>query len=612
MRPVNSIPTLAVWVVLALLSIAVYVDRSPAAAMQDALPANHSLVAANLSDFQLLGVSAADARANIVSVTNGPGLQQALQVRTLHRAANDYDIQFSLPLPSIALKRGDLVWMGAWARMLKSDDQSGQGTLGIVLEQKDKPFSKLLQHRVSIGSQWQQVCFPARSTADYAAGSLHLSLRVGGAAQTLEIGDVQLVQLDDAAAVRLDDLPQTRMTYAGRDKVAPWRKSAEQRIDKIRKAPLTVHVLDADGRPVAGATVRVEMRQHAFPFGCVYDPIAIVGPDAQTPQGRGYGEHFAELFNVGVDEYAMKYPAWERSADRQLVIDAVDWMSAHGIRVRGHCLVWPGWPHLPADMNQLKDNPAALTECVKQHIRDEVSEFAGRVTEWDVVNEPAANNDLMKILGDDAMADWFKVAHQADPSARLLLNETDVPTNPPDDAHYDVLYRHVKSIQQEGGPIGGIGMQAHFSSTLTSIPDLQQIYDRFATLGLPVEITELDINVTDEQLQADYLRDFMTFSFSHPNISGIMLWGFVEGHHWRPDAALWHADWTPKPAGQAWLDLVKKTWWTDETLTTDTNGCVSLRGFLGDYTITTSAQGQSQTTALSLPRCGRSVEVLLK
>lgn len=580
--------------------------------MQDRLPANHLLVDAKLSEFQLLGISAADARAHIVSVTDGPGFEQALQVETLRRAANDYDIQCSLPLPAITLKPGDVVWMGAWARMLKGGDPSGQGTLGIVLEEKDKPFSKLLQHSVSIGSQWQQVCFPARSTADYAAGSLHLSLRVGGAVQTLEIADVQLVQLDGATTVKLDDLPQTRMTYGGRDKDAPWRKSAEQRIDKIRKAPLTVHVVDADGGPLAGATVRVEMRQHAFPFGCVYDPVAIVGPAAKTPQGRSYREHFADLFNVGVDEYAMKYPAWERSDDRRLVINAVDWMNAHGIRVRGHCLVWPSWKRLPADMTQLKDNPSALAESVKQHIRDEVSEFAGRVTEWDVVNEPAANNDLMKILGDDAMADWFKVAHQADPSARLLLNETDVPTNSPDDPHYDVLYRHIKSIQQEGGPIGGIGMQAHFSSTLTSISDLQRIYDRFTTLGLPVEITELDINTTDEQLQADYLRDFMTFSFSHPNISGIMLWGFVEGHHWRPDAALWHADWTPKPAGQAWLDLVKKQWWTDETLTTDTNGCASLRGFLGDYTITTSAQGQSQTTAVSLPHCGRSVEVILK
>ena len=54
-------------------------------------------------------------------------------------------------------------------------------------------------------------------------------------------------------------------------------------------------------------------------------------------------------------------------------------------------------------------------------------------------------------------------------------------------------------------------------------------HKQFATLGLPVRITELDIDSNDEELQADYFRDFLTASFSHPNINGIMIWGFWEG-----------------------------------------------------------------------------------
>jgi endo-1,4-beta-xylanase len=585
-----------------------------AGSMQSTLPANHSLIAANPGDFQLACDPAGAARSQIVSVVPGPGLEGALRVTTLHRTANEYNIQLKLPLPLIALKSGDVVWVAVWARMLHSGDESGQGVLGIVLEQKEEPFSKLVQHRVSVGTQWQEFAFPARVNTDYTAGSLQLALPVGAAAQTLEIGGVQFVRFDDAASIQLEDLPQTRITYGGRESDASWRKAADERIEQIRKSMLSVHVVDGGGRPVAGATVTVEMRQHAFPFGCAYDPNEIAGSAAETPEGRSYAEHFAELFNVGVDEYAMGWRAWQRRGDRALATGAADWMTAHGIRVRGHCLVWPGWRHLPAELNDLQTNPSALAQRVDRHIREEVSAFAGRLTEWDVINEPYDNSDLMNVLpvGYGAMAAWFKAAHQADPSPRLLLNEAGVPTNPSDDSRYDLLYRQVKSIQDQGGPIGGLGMEAHFCSTLTSIADLQQIYDRFATLRIPVEITELDVNVNDEQLQADYLRDFLTISFSHPNISGITMWGFVEGHHWRPDAALWRADWKIKPAGQAWLDLVKNRWWTHEKLITAADGSASVRGFLGDYTITTQVGNRSQTTTVSLPEGGRTVELVLR
>ena len=61
----------------------------------------------------------------------------------------------------------------------------------------------------------------------------------------------------------------------------------------------------------------------------------------------------------------------------------------------------------------------------------------GQVIEWDVINEPNLNNDLMHILGKDRMADWFKVTAQVDPSPRLYLNETDVPNSPLRDHRYD-------------------------------------------------------------------------------------------------------------------------------------------------------------------------------
>ena len=74
--------------------------------------------------------------------------------------------------------------------------------------------------------------------------------------------------------------------------------------------------------------------------------------------------------------------------------------------------------------------------------------------------------------------------------------------------------------------------------------------------------------------------------FSHPAVTGVLMWGFWEGRHWRPRAAMVRKDWTLKPNGQAWMDLVEKQWWTDERGKTGPDGEYKIRGFLGDYEIT--------------------------
>lgn len=577
---------------------------------ETSLPPNESLVGGGgIGGLKIAGKSAGDATTKQSAPADAPG-GQALRVDVKKRSASDYEIQFTLPL-SAAINNGDLVWAGVWARMLDTQDESGQGVLGMVVEQKAEPYNKIIQRRISVGKTWQQLAAPVRVTKDYAAGTMQFSLRVGGAVQTLELARPQVVRFTQPAGVNINDLPQTRLTYMGREPDAKWRAAADERIERIRKAPLTVRVTDAAGKPVPNATVAVAMQRHAFPFGSCYNVSEINGANADTPDGRQYRKVFADLFNVGVDEYAMKWGPWENAAKRQQAMDALKWMDDHRIRVRGHTLVWPAFKRNPESLKALEADPAGLAKKIEARITDTARALAGRVTEWDVINEPYANNDFMKLLGEKSMAHWFKLARAADPNAVLYLNETSVPTAPPGDQHYDVLFNQVKMIQAEGGPIGGVGMQAHFGSNLTGITDLQTIYDRFATLGVPLQITEFDINVTDAELQADYLRDFMTITFAHPNSSGILIWGFWQGQHWRPDAALYTKDWKLRPVGRAWIDLVKKKWWTTATLTTATDGSGSVRGFLGDYQITVTANGKTKTIDAALPKHGKAIDVSL-
>lgn len=137
------------------------------------------------------------------------------------------------------------------------------------------------------------------------------------------------------------------------------------------------------------------------------------------------------------------------------------------------------------------------------------------------------------------------------------------------------------------------------------------ILDRFARLGLPLEATELSIDVTDEALQADYLRDVMTALFSHPAVSGITLWGFWEGIHGAPAPALYRKDWTPKPAAEALEDLLLKRWRTEVAGTADGRGEFRVRGFLGDYELRAEAAGASVASPIRIPKDGASVTLQL-
>ena len=278
--------------------------------------------------------------------------------------------------------------------------------------------------------------------------------------------------------------------------------------------------------------------------------------------------------------------------------------------MRGHCLIWPGKTNLPESVLPLLEKPDELRSRIAAHIAEEVSAFRGQLVEWDVLNEPFTNTDVQAVLGDAEMIDWFNAARAADPGPRLFINDYSIlETGGRDAAHQDHYFKTIKALLDGGAPVQGIGIQGHFSEDLTPIPRLTEILDRFATFGLPIQITEFDINTYDEQLAADYTRDFLTAMFSHPSISGVMVWGFWEKRHWIPPAAFYRADWTLRPAGAVWKELTQKTWRTDTEVRTGADGMAKVRGFSGEYEVQINAAGQSVTKPATLTHEGTRLEV---
>jgi len=393
----------------------------------------------------------------------------------------------------------------------------------------------------------------------------------------------------------------------------PWRDAALARIEAQRKADLALRVIDAAGDPVAGARVSVRMLRHEFAFGSAVAAKFLVGDDPNVPV---YRETVKRLFNRVTIESDLKWPHWEDPANRDLAIEALRWLRENGCPVRGHCLVWAGWSWMPEDIYELKDDPVALAIRVREHLIEEVQALRGQLVEWDVVNEPRWYDEIQRRLGRDCMVDWFRLVREFDPTPKLFINEYGILSDSWGYYYGAPSWKHYKEtidfLLARGAPIDGIGLQGHFSWTLTPPWQVLETLDEFAEFGKPLVISEFDIDIRDEQRQADYMRDFMTAAFSHPSVHGIIMWGFWEGRHWRPDSALFRLDWSVKPCGRVWEDLVLGEWWTDADVTTDREGRCSLRGFRGDYEIRICADdGRSRAIRTSLPAEGRTSTVCL-
>ncbi len=534
----------------------------------------------------------------------GQPFTNAIQVSTLRRLPNDEDSK--LALNTIAgFEPGDVLFVRLYVRMIKTEDETGEGALTLTLR-KDDPKDKyavFFPIRFTCNEQWQGIDLPIPARRGFKAGETKFIIGVGGTQpQVIELGGLQV--LNYARKVKEQDLPFTRKTYQGREADAPWRKEAADRIEKYRKGTLNIEVTDAGNKPLKGAAVEVKMQRHAFGFGTEINSQYFIKSEG-TPNGIKYRDAIKKYFNEAVIGNGLKWIAWENPERRQEAIQTVKWLRDNQLQVRGHNLVWPGWKHLPKSLMAVKDNPDTLRKRVRDHIIEEGNQFKGQLEDWDVTNETFGNKDLMNILGKEEMVEWYKLARKTDPDVKLYINENSVLTG----KKLDFYLNEIQYLIDHKAPLDGIGEQGHMSPM--SIEQVWKNLNQLATLKLPIKITEFDVVTPDEELQADWTRDFLTLIFSHPITEGFVMWGFWDSEHWLKDAPLFYTDWSLKPSGKVWIDLINKQWWTNAKGETGTNGHYQARGFLGDYTISVQANGKTKTVPATLVREGSTVKVKL-
>jgi len=197
-------------------------------------------------------------------------------------------------------------------------------------------------------------------------------------------------------------------------------------------------------------------------------------------------------FNYLTAEYEMKWSPIENThgANNFSGADAiVAYAETHGMKVKGHALIWHGAE--PAWVNTL--SASDLRVAFEGHIRSVAEHFRGRVIAWDVVNEAVADNGsglrdtvLRQKLGDGYIADAFRLAREADPGALLFYNDYG---GEGAGAKSDRIYALVKSLKEQGVPIDGVGLQMHISAnSRPSDANIAANMRRLAALGLSVNI----------------------------------------------------------------------------------------------------------------------------
>lgn len=573
-------------------------------AAQTPVPPGESLLPASREDAFTAsgGAGQADALRLTPVTAAGPGFTRALQIETTRDLSPAWAVEVKTALTR-AVKQGETALLRFYARRLAAADETGAGQVRVVVQRAGPDYDKSLENTVQMGADWQEFLMPFTFTGDYGKGGLELGFGFGFKRQTVELGGIELLyygrSLEPAA------LPKTRFTYAGREPDAAWRHEARARIEQVRKSGFLIEVRDAAGQPAAGATVRVEQRRSAFHFGTALQFARLV---QDSPDNRIYREKALALFNAASPENDLKWPVWNGewpgAYDRTQSLAALRWLRGQGLHVRGHVLVWPGWKNLPRSIQALKDgkkNQAKIPPLVLAHIADITAATSAWVQEWDVLNEPYDNHDLMALFGSDIMVDWFKAAQAgAAPGAPLYLNDYSNHDLVADKAHCADFFKVAKFLQAKGAPLGGLGLQGHISAQPNPPERVLAALEVYSEFKLPIRITEFDIDTDDEQLQADYTRDFLILAYSHPSVVGVQHWGFWAKAHWRPRGALFRADWSEKPAAKAYQDLVLRQWRTKLQGKAGPSGKVSGRGFHGDYVVTVEQDGRRTEAAFTL------------
>jgi len=504
------------------------------------------------------------------------------------------------------VKKGDALLARFVIRAIYARQESGEAVVNFFVNQNVAPNERQVIIELSIGPEWKTVDIPFEANKEMAVGEATIGFQFGALAQKLELAHIQLLNFEKS--INVPSLPTTRFSYAGQEKDATWRIAAMKRIEEIRTAPISVAVTNAKGKPVKGAIVHIVLAEPAFIFGTAVSVNLI---NANDSNGVIYRSRVKELFNTVTIDNNLKWSGWIDPVKRVQTKTAIAWINNNGLRLRGHNLVWPGKKFTPSFYAKQPGFGPGFADSITKHIEDIATYTKGKVIAWDVINEMMHEKDYFEVMPRSKAIEWFQQAHRIDPNAQMFINEYSMLNSIASPKNINTYLELIAELRNSGAPIQGIGVQGHVGRQPRNPAQVLTDLDLFIPTGLPVQITEFDVNSPDEALQADYTRDFLIACYSHPVVTGFTMWGFWEAAHWKPDAAMYRKNWSAKPNAEVWREWVTNKWKTNLTVTTGRNGKVDARGHFGHYQITVTKNGVTKKVMYHLSKNAKPIEIKL-
>jgi endo-1,4-beta-xylanase len=400
--------------------------------------------------------------------------------------------------------------------------------------------------------------------------------------------------------------------------------SVDRDIRRHRAADATV-TLTVNGEPLAGGEVRVEQLRHKFLFGCTaFEALELASGGTERSEGD---ERMLELWE-GLFNFATLPFYWGRfeprrgEPDTERVLAAARLLTERGHTVKGHPLAWHT---VTADWLLDLEN-AEIARVQTERIKREMTDFAGLVDMWDVINEVVImpifdkyDNGITRLCRDIGRIPMvrmvFDAAREANPGATLLLNDFDM------SAAYECL---IEGVLEAGIRIDALGLQSHMHQGYWGEEKTLGILERFSRYGLPIHFTETTIvsgeimppeivDLNDHQVdswpstpegearQADEIERHYKTLLSHPAVEAITYWGMSDAGMWLgAPGGFVRTDGTPKPSYDRLHRLVNTEWGVDDVLVTDAEGRLRFNGFLGDYRL----EHQGRTAEFALDEAG--------
>ncbi|HYJ40184.1 MAG TPA: endo-1,4-beta-xylanase [Steroidobacteraceae bacterium] len=267
-----------------------------------------------------------------------------------------------------------------------------------------------------------------------------------------------------------------------------------------------------------------------------------------APGGPEDYEHLLTYFDQITPENAGKWGSVEGTRDTMnwTALDtAYQTAVANNLKFKFHTLLWgqqqPGW---------LTGLPAAEQ---LEEIEEWMAAVAARYPDLEyveVLNEPLnAPPPYREALGGAGTTgfDWviksFELARKHFPKARLILNEYNVIV----ENGITTNYLNIINLLNERKLIDGVGEQAHFYERANPEVLLGNL-DRLTATGLPVYISEFDLNLANDADQANVMSKLFPIFWDHPGVAGVTHWGHQQGSMWRANAFLVRTDGTTRPA----------------------------------------------------------------